>query len=150
MKNFTRRTAFQAAALVPFQAIKGSAQNSAIKVGLIGAGNRGAYTGTAIAKDPRVKVVAICDVVEGAITAARKRIGNPDAKGYTDFREVLASDVDAVMIATPVYLHPEHFEAAVKSGKHIYMEKPAGLDVAGCKRVMRAADSADQIGRAHV
>ena len=48
------------------------------------------------------------------------------------------------MIATPVYLHPEHFEAAVKSGKHIYMEKPAGLDVAGCKRVMKAADGADR------
>jgi myo-inositol 2-dehydrogenase / D-chiro-inositol 1-dehydrogenase len=48
------------------------------------------------------------------------------------------------MIATPVYLLPEHFEAAVKSGKHIYMEKPAGLDVAGCKRVMRIADQADR------
>ncbi len=144
MTNFSRRTAFQAAALVPFQAIRGSAQNSAIKVGLIGAGNRGAYTGAAIAKDPRVKVVAICDVVDEQIANAKKKIGNPDAKSYTDFRELLASDIDAVMIATPVYLHPEHFEAAVKSGKHIYMEKPAGLDVAGCKRVMRAADSADR------
>jgi predicted dehydrogenase len=52
--------------------------------------------------------------------------------------------VDAVIIATPVFLHPEHFEAAVKAGKHIYIEKPAGLDVAGCKRVIRAADSADR------
>jgi predicted dehydrogenase len=52
--------------------------------------------------------------------------------------------VDAVIIATPVYLHPEHFEAAVKAGKHIYVEKPAGADVAGCKRVMRWADSADR------
>src|SRR5215204_4301076 len=144
MTNFSRRTAFQAAALVPFQAIRGSAQNSALKVGVIGAGNRGAYTGSAIAKDPRVKVVAICDVVPETIDAARKRIGNPDAKGYADYREILASDVDAVMISTPVYLHPDHFEAAVKSGKHIYMEKPAGLDVAGCKRVMKAADSADR------
>ena len=54
--------------------------------------------------------------------------------------------MDAVMIATPVYLHPEHFEAAVKSGKHIYIEKPAGMDVAGCKRVMKASDSADRCG----
>jgi len=56
----------------------------------------------------------------------------------------LASDVDAVVIATPVFLHPEHFEAAVKSGKHIYIEKPAGLDVAGCKRVMRLSDQANR------
>ena len=53
-----------------------------------------------------------------------------------------SSDVDAVIIATPVFLHPEHFEAAVKAKKHIYIEKPAGLDVEGCRRVMRTADSA--------
>jgi predicted dehydrogenase len=144
MPNFSRRNLVHAAALVPFQAINSSAQNSAIKVGLIGAGNRGSYTGSLIAKDPRVKLTEICDVSPEALAAAKKRIGNPDAKEHKDFREVLASDVDAVVIATPVYLHPDHFEAAVKSGKHIYMEKPAGLDVAGCKRVMKAADSANR------
>jgi predicted dehydrogenase len=61
----------------------------------------------------------------------------------------LVSDVDAALIATPVYLHPEHFEAAVKSGKHVYMEKPAGLDVAGCKRAMRIADAADRRAEHH-
>lgn len=144
MPTFSRRNVFQTAALVPFQAVRGSAQNSALKVGLIGAGSRGSYTASLIAKNPGVNVVAICDVVEDQIAAARTKIGNPDAKGYRNFQDVLASDVDAIMIATPVYLHPEHFEAAVKSGKHIYMEKPAGLDVAGCKRVMKAADSADR------
>jgi len=34
-----------------------------------------------------------------------------------------------VIIATPVFLHPEHFEAAIKAGKHIYIEKPAGVSV---------------------
>jgi predicted dehydrogenase len=43
-----------------------------------------------------------------------------------------------------VFLHAEHFEAAVKAGKHIYIEKPASVDVEGCKRIMRAADSADR------
>ena len=57
---------------------------------------------------------------------------------------MLASDVDAVIIATPVFLHAEHFEAAVKAGKHIYIEKPASMDVEGCKRIMRAADGADR------
>jgi myo-inositol 2-dehydrogenase/D-chiro-inositol 1-dehydrogenase len=134
----------QTASLAPFQAVRGSAQNSGIKIGLIGAGSRGTYTGSIMAKDRRAKIVAICDVVDEHIANARTRIGAPDAKAFKDYRDVLASDVDAVMIATPVYLHPEHFEAAVKSGKHIYMEKPAGLDVAGCKRVMKAADGADR------
>jgi predicted dehydrogenase len=132
----------KAAALVPLEAVRGSAQNSAIKVGLIGAGSRGQYTASMVAKNPRAKIAAICDVADAQIEKARQRTGAADAKAYKNFEDLLASDVDAVMIATPVYLHPEHFEAAVKSGKHIYMEKPAGLDVAGCKRVMRAADGA--------
>ena len=134
----------QVAAVVPLQVVRGTAQNSAIKIGLIGAGSRGTYTAGIVAKDPRAKVVAICDVVDEQIAKAKAKIGAPDAKEYRNFEDILASDVDAVMIATPVYLHPDHFEAAVKSGKHIYMEKPAGLDVAGCKRVMKAADGADR------
>ena len=78
------------------------------------------------------------------IQKAKAAIPAPDAKTYKNYQDLLASDVDAVMIATPVFLHPEHFEAAVKSGKHIYIEKPAGADVAGCKRVMRIADLADR------
>jgi myo-inositol 2-dehydrogenase / D-chiro-inositol 1-dehydrogenase len=135
----------QAASLVPLQAVTGSAQNSALRVGLIGSGSRGAYTATTVNKDPRAKIVAVCDVVEDQMKKAKTRIGAPDAKEYRNFQDLLGDkNIDAVMIATPVYLHPDHFEAAVKAGKHVYMEKPAGLDVAGCKRVMRIADQADR------
>ena len=145
MNDLTRRNLVRTAALVPFQTVQSSAQNSAVRIGLIGAGSRGTYTSGIISKDPRAKVVAICDVAEEQIANAKSKIGAPDAKGYKNYQDVLASnDVDAIMIATPVFLHPEHFEAAVKSGKHIYIEKPAGLDVAGCKRVMRIADAADR------
>ncbi|MBM3783481.1 MAG: Gfo/Idh/MocA family oxidoreductase [Acidobacteria bacterium] len=138
----TRRHVAQAATLLPLQIVKGTAQNSSIKVGLIGAGSRGSYTAAMVHKNPKAKITAVCDVTVEQMAAAKTKIGAPDAKTFKNFQELLASDVDAVMIATPVFLHPEHFEAAVKSGKHIYMEKPAGLDVVGCKRVMRAADSA--------
>src|SRR5437879_1713730 len=126
MNELTRRNLVRSAALVPLQAIRGSAQNSAIRIGVIGAGSRGTYTSTTISKDPRAKVVAICDVVESQIANAKAKIPAPDAKEFKNYQDLLASkDVDAVMISTPVYLHPEHFEAAVKSGKHIYIEKPA-------------------------
>ena len=144
MSQISRRTLVQTATLVPFQAVRGTAQNSAVKIGLIGAGSRGTYTARTVAKDPRAKVVALCDVFDEQIESARTRIPAPDARAYKKYQDLLASDVDAVMIATPVFLHPEHFEAAVKSGKHIYIEKPAGLDVAGCKRVMKIADGADR------
>ena len=69
------------------------------------------------------------------------------AKTFTSYKELLASDVDAVYIATPPFLHPEHFEAAVAARKHIFCEKPAGVDVAGCKRVIAAARKADKTKR---
>ena len=144
MSHPSRRILIQAAALVPIQAVRGTAQNSAVRIGLIGAGSRGTYTSRLVTKEPGARIVAVCDVVDEQIENAKAKIPAPDAKAYKKYQDLLASDVDAVMIATPVYLHPEHFEAAVKSGKHIYMEKPAGLDVAGCKRVMRIADGADR------
>ena len=141
---FTRRTAVKAAAILPWATIRGSGANSAVTVGLIGSGSRGTYVAGLMAKDTPARVVALCDVFDEKMQQAKQRIGLENPKFYKDFRQLLASDVDAVIIATPVFLHAEHFEAAVKSGKHIYIEKPASADVQGCKRIMRAADSADR------
>ena len=142
--KITRRRAMQAAAIVPFQTVRGTAANSAPTVGVIGTGGRGTYDATLLTKNTGARVTALCDIAEDRIERARKAIGAEGARAYKDYRELLASDVDAVIITTPVFLHPEHFEAAVKAGKHIYVEKPAGVDVAGVKRLMRAADSADR------
>jgi myo-inositol 2-dehydrogenase / D-chiro-inositol 1-dehydrogenase len=143
-KNVSRRHIFKSAAIVPFAAVQGTAANSAVKVGLIGSGGRGTFDAGLLVKDPKAKLVAICDIFDDRLDRAAKTIPAPDAKRYKDMNALLASDVDAVIIATPVFLHPEHFEAAVKAGKHVYIEKPAGLDVAGCKRVMKVADGADR------
>jgi myo-inositol 2-dehydrogenase / D-chiro-inositol 1-dehydrogenase len=118
--------------------------NSAITVGVIGTGSRGTFVSTMMANNTPARVVALCDVFEEKMEQAKKKIGVDNPRLYKDFRQLLASDVDAVIIATPVFLHAEHFEAAVKAGKHIYIEKPASMDVEGCKRVMRAADAADR------
>jgi myo-inositol 2-dehydrogenase/D-chiro-inositol 1-dehydrogenase len=144
VSDLRRRNLIVSAALVPFRALRGSAANSAVKVGLIGSGGRGTYDASIVAKDPKARLVAICDIFDDQIEKAKAKIPARDAKVFKDYKELLSSDVDAVIIATPVFLHPEHFEAAVKAGKNIYIEKPAGLDVAGCKRVMRAADGADR------
>lgn len=140
----TRRNIVRTATILPLAALRSSAANSAVAVGLIGTGSRGTYVASALAKNTPARVVALCDVVDSRMDRAKAAIGVENPKVYNDFRKLLESDVDAVIIATPVYLHPEHFEAAVKAGKHIYVEKPAGADVAGCKRVMRWADSADR------
>lgn len=144
MAEMTRRNALRAAALVSAQAVRGTAQNSKVEVGLVGAGSRGSYTARMVQQDARAEIVAVADVVPEQVSAAKEKIGAPGARAYGSIDELLASKVDAVLIATPCYLHPDHLEAAIRAGKHIYLEKPAAVDVAGAKRVMRLADGADR------
>ncbi len=120
--------------------------NSAVAFGTIGTGGRGRYVTTLMVKDPRARLAAISEIFPDRIDLAKTEIpGAAEVKLYRDYKELLADkSIDAVLIATPVYLHPEHFEAAVKAGKHIYCEKPAGADVAGVKRLMAAAERADK------
>jgi predicted dehydrogenase len=130
---------------MPLSAVRGSAANSAVSVGLIGCGGRGTFDIGLMAKIDGARVIAVADLFPERIESTKARAKLGDVKGYNSGAELLEkSGVDAVIIATPVYLHPEHFEAAVRAKKNIYIEKPAGADVAGVKRLMAAADSADR------
>jgi myo-inositol 2-dehydrogenase / D-chiro-inositol 1-dehydrogenase len=140
MENVISRRTLLAASI----AASGTAANSALTVGVLGTGSRGTFVSAMMTKHTPARVVALCDLFDEKLEAAKKTIGVENPRLYKDFHQMLASDVDAIIIATPVFLHAEHFEAAVKSGKHIYIEKPASADVEGCKRIMRAADAADR------
>ena len=142
--NVYRRNIIRAAAVVPFGAVRSSAANSSVTVGLIGAGGRGTLDAKLLLEHTDARLAALCDIFDDRIERAKQGIPVENVKTCKDYRDLLASDVDAVIIATPVFLHPEQFEAAVKAGKHIYIEKPAAAGVAGCKRIMQAADSADR------
>src|SRR5579871_5213547 len=132
-------------AFVPLAAVRGSAANSAVTVGLIGCGGRGTFDIGLMNKIDGARVTAVADLFPDRIGATKAKAQLGDVKEYKSGAELLEkSGVDAVIIATPVYLHPEHFEAAVRAKKNIYIEKPAGADVAGVKRLMAAADSADR------
>ena len=127
------------------QIVRGSQANSALTVGLVGAGNRGSYVAGIFAKNEFARVAAVCDIYDDQLQKATAKFSG--AKTFKNIKDLLASDVDAVYIATPPILHPEHFEAAVAARKHIFMEKPAGVDVAGCMRVVAAAKKADKTKR---
>ncbi|MEO7650276.1 MAG: Gfo/Idh/MocA family oxidoreductase, partial [Bryobacteraceae bacterium] len=131
--------------IVKPQSVRGTPANSALTVGLVGCGRRGTHVAGLFAKNEFAKVAAVCDIYEDQIAEASKKFSG--ARTFKNISDLLASDVDAVYIATPPYLHPEHFEAAVKSRKHIFMEKPAGVDGAGCRRVLEAAKKADKTKR---
>ena len=140
------QTASAAAAgwmIVNPQSVRGSQANSAITVGLIGSGGRGTYDAGVFVKDPRSRVTALCDLFDDRLDAAASRLKLEKPALYKDYQKLLASDVDAVLIATPPFQHPEMFEAAVAARKHVYCEKPMGVDAAGCRRVIAAAKRAD-------
>jgi predicted dehydrogenase len=62
--------------------------------------------------------------------------------GLSGYKAVLAAGVEAVFLETPPYCFPEHVEAAVEAGRHVYIAKPLGCDVPGCLRIRDAAQKA--------
>lgn len=114
--------------------------NSKVQFGIIGAGGRGQYVGGHMARDGRARLAALCDIYPDRIDQAKTNIPGADtARVYRNYMQLLEqSDIDAVLITTPVFLHAEHFEAAVRANKHIYCEKPASPDVARLKRIHEA------------
>lgn len=98
--------------------------NDRIRLGLLGAGERGDYVMTVFAGNPDVEVVAICDVYEPhRLKAQLDSKAQPQL--HSDYREVLdRKDVDAVLIASPDHWHKQMLIDAVKAGKDAYCEKP--------------------------
>jgi predicted dehydrogenase len=144
----SRRGVFTAAAgaftLIKPEAVRGSQANSKVSVGVVGTGGRGSYDAAIFHADPRARVTALCDLFDDRLETAKQRIKITDQPAvYKDFEKLLASNVDAVIIATPPFEHPRMLEAAVEAKKHVYCEKPMGVDAAGCKRVIAAGRKCD-------
>lgn len=102
---------------------KVKAANDQIQLGLIGTGGRGYYHVTHLNRLDGAKLVAACDIYQPNLDKAVN--GSKDKpKGYKDYREVLSNkDVDAVIVATPLYTHFPVTRDALLAGKHVFCEK---------------------------
>jgi predicted dehydrogenase len=129
------------------ESVRGSQANSAVSVGLIGCGRRGLFD-AAIFADKGARIAAICDIYDDQLAAGTRQF--PSAKAYKRYQEMFAAPLDALLIATPPHLRPEHFEAAVDARKHIFMEKPVAVNAAACRRVLAAARKAGDAKRISV
>src|SRR5689334_16498807 len=122
-----------------------------IGAGVIGTGNRGSADLASVLAQPGAKVVALCDIKPDRLDKAATAAAAHKPATYKDYHELLArKDIDAVVIATPCDLHVEMAIAALKNGKHVYCEKPAGIDPASIQQlvdVARASDRVFQIGQ---
>jgi predicted dehydrogenase len=102
---------------------KVKAANNQVSYGLIGTGSRGQYLLTHLSKIDTGRCLAVCDIYEPNLRKGAAAIGgNP--KTYLDYRELLGRrDIDAVLIATPLYEHFRITRDALLAGKHVFCEK---------------------------
>jgi len=131
-----------------------------IKIGLIGCGGRGTGAAAqAMNTKGEVKLIAVGDAFEDNVKSCLRGLSGqygpkldvpPERQfwGLDNFQKVLETDLDLVILATPPGFRPQHFEAAVKAGKHVFMEKPVAVDAAGVRRVLAANDEARSKGLA--
>jgi predicted dehydrogenase len=125
-----------AATALSYSQVKGA--NDKIRLGLIGAGDRGTSDMRNFQKDPAVEVVAVCDVFGDKVD--RVKAANPQAKGYGDHRKLLdQKDIDVVLIATPDHWHVPITIDALNAGKDVYVEKPLSLTIEEGPEVVKAA-----------
>jgi len=125
-----------------------------LRVGLVGIGFMGWIHYLSYKKTKGVKLAAVCTRDErklgGDWSGIKGNFGPPGEKvnltgvtKYTDLKQLLADpSIDLVDICLPPNLHAEASIAALKAGKHVFVEKPMGLTAAECDQIMRAAEKA--------
>ena len=120
------------------QRVRGA--NERLNVAGVGVGGMGGNDLRQVA--PKENVVGLCDVDANSLARAATQF--PDAKTYRDFRKMLESqkDIDAVMIATPDHTHAVITMMALKSGKHVFCQKPLTRTVNEAILIGRAAEDA--------
>jgi myo-inositol 2-dehydrogenase/D-chiro-inositol 1-dehydrogenase len=160
--NLGRREFMGAAAaagvmLIKPELVRGTAANSAIRVGLLGCGGRGTEDATNLVDTGGARVVAVADLFQDQALKAMTRFNTvAETKGFAGidasqvfvgpkaYQQIAASkEVDAIVVTSPPYFHPQHLEAVVAAGKHVYCEKPVAVDVRGAKHVIEIGKRAE-------
>ena len=111
----------------------------AVKIGIIGAGKFGEVhlkTFKQLEMDGIVELKGFSTVKQDEIDKFEPLYGT---KGYLDYKELIAQDVDAVTVVTPDFLHREITVYAANQGKHVLCEKPLDVTVEGCTEMIEAA-----------
>jgi myo-inositol 2-dehydrogenase/D-chiro-inositol 1-dehydrogenase len=132
-----------------------AAADDTIKVALIGCGGRGTGAAkNALDTAGPVKLIAVADAFEDNAKRAVENLKNDDVgskvdvapdkifHGFDAYQKAIDSGADLIILATPPGFRPQHFEACVKAGKHVFMEKPVATDSAGVRKVLEAAKEA--------
>jgi predicted dehydrogenase len=157
--------------IVKPELIRGAGKEK-LKAGLIGCGGRGTTAAfDLLTGNENVELVAMADLFPEHVEQSLARLRDPMGKlagigdraqyadvhsklkvdpehqfsGFDAYRNLIASDVDIVLLCTPPGYRPMHFEAAVNARKHVFAEKPIATDPVGARRFMAAARKSEQL-----
>jgi myo-inositol 2-dehydrogenase/D-chiro-inositol 1-dehydrogenase len=162
----TRRDFLKASTVAASAAVSGAlginhsiyaAGSDIIRVGMVGCGGR--CTGAAaqaLTADAGARLVAMCDIFMDRVKGKRRLLKEQKGEqvivddthcfaGFDGYKHVIESS-DVVLIANAAKFHPLHSMTAIQAGKHVFVEKPHGIDPAGVKLMQKAADLAKQKG----
>ena len=112
-----------------------------LKIGIVGCGEiaKGKHLPALKAYSDKCEIVAFCDIIEERAVWAAKEYGTPDAKVYTDHKELLKDpEIDVVHVLTPNVAHCEITVNALNAGKHVMCEKPMAATTEDARKMIDA------------
>jgi len=165
-RDFIATGAVAATALTGFPYVRtGSAQETPVRIGVVGTGGRGTGAcGNALVADPAVELIAMAEIGKDRIVQSLNALKNDDELqdekiqnrikvteetmfvGPDAFKQLMALDLDYVILTTPPGFRPLHYEEAVNRGLHVFAEKPVATDPVGCRAIRASAEKARQKG----
>ena len=160
-RKFLKSTAALAGGALASKLTTGEVAHAAgsdiIRVGMIGCGGRNTGAAAqALTADPGTRLVAMCDIFMDRVKGKRQILKEQKKDqvtvdddhcfaGFDGYKHVIESS-DVVVIANAAKFHPLHAMTAIKAGKHVFVEKPHGIDPAGLKLLQQASEIAKQKG----
>jgi predicted dehydrogenase len=123
----------------------GAEANSRLDIGLIGCGGRGGWIAKLFADSGKYRLAACADYFQDKVDATGEKFKIEPSRrhtGLSGYKRLLESKLDAVVIETPPYFHPQQAADAVDAGKHVYVAKPIAVDAPGCQQIAAAGQRA--------
>jgi len=133
-----------------------AAGSDTVRIGIIGCGGQGTRDLVSCVKSsPGVEIVAMADLFEDRLKESLAKLRNdvpaavkvtPEKSfvGFDAHKKLLQTDVQMVLLTTPPHWRAQHFQAAVEAGKHVFMEKPAGVDPKAIRSMIQTGEIAQQ------
>jgi predicted dehydrogenase len=142
MNSHSNRRAFVSSSIAALAASSALAapEQREIRTAMVGIGHRGTALTGQVLRQEKVRITAVCDIDPNARDAALTLTRRDNPRSFTEYRQVLdLKDVDAVIVATPCYLHAEIASACLDAGKYVYCEKPLGITPEQVQMALTAA-----------